>query len=43
VFGDQHGVGYTVQCESDCYTQNVTAISPDGTLYYDVTLTLFES
>jgi hypothetical protein len=39
---DQHGTSYTVQTEEDAYTDSVSTISSDGTLYYNVTLTIFE-
>lgn len=40
---DQHGTTYTVQCEADGYSDAVTTIAPDGTLYYDVELTIYEA
>lgn len=35
---DQHGASYTVQCEDAAYSDSVSDIGPDGTLYYDLTL-----
>lgn len=40
---DQHGTSYTVQCEADGYNESVTTIAPDGTLYYDVELTVYQA
>lgn len=42
-FVDQLSVSYTVQCEADCYQESVAFISRDGTLYYDLTLTIYEA
>jgi hypothetical protein len=42
-FVDQDGFSHTVQCEADAYSDSVAAISPDNTLYYDISLTVLEA
>jgi hypothetical protein len=42
-FVDQYGGSYTVQCEDDGYQESVNLIAGDGTLYYDLSLTVFET
>lgn len=42
-FVDQYGESYTVQCEEDGYSESVALIAGDGTLYYDLSLTLLET
>lgn len=39
---DQHGTSYTVQTEEEAYEDRVSYISGDGTLYYNVSLTICE-
>jgi hypothetical protein len=39
---DQHGTSYTVICADGSYDDSVSAISPDGTLHYDVSLKILE-
>lgn len=39
---DQHGTSYTVQCEEQPYRDGVVDIGPDGTLYYDVDLEIWQ-
>lgn len=41
-FVDQHSVSYTVQCEDDPYQANVSDIGGDGTLYYSVSLKIYQ-
>lgn len=42
VYVDQHATTYTVICADEGYDDSVIAISPDGTLYYDVQLRILE-
>lgn len=39
---DQHGTSYTVVCPDDGYSDSIALIQPDGTLYYNVSLSLIE-
>lgn len=40
---DQHGTSYTVQTEEGAYSDSIALIALDGSLYYNVSLTLMEA
>jgi len=42
VFIDQFSVSWSVQCEDQGYTDSVSVIAGDGTLYFDIDLRLFQ-
>jgi hypothetical protein len=43
IYRDEAGVSYTVQCDEDDMTSDVSTIASDGTVYYSITLQIWQA
>ncbi len=42
-YRDETGIAYTVQCDEDDFTSETGTIAPDGTVYYSITLQIWQA